>query len=74
MTTISLPEGRATRALELLTAADALADQLLKTPPAVQLGKKGGQKTAERGPDYYAKIAAMRKTRRGGRPRKKNEG
>jgi hypothetical protein len=34
------------------------------------LGKKGGLKTAQRGPEYFAKIAAMRKTRAGGRPRK----
>jgi hypothetical protein len=34
------------------------------------LGAMGGQKTAERGPDYYRQIAAMRKTRAGGRPRK----
>jgi hypothetical protein len=34
------------------------------------LGAMGGQKTAERGPDYYREIAAMRKTRAGGRPRK----
>jgi hypothetical protein len=34
------------------------------------MGQKGGSKTAERGPEFYAKIAAMRKTRAGGRPRK----
>jgi hypothetical protein len=35
---------------------------------AAELGRLGGQKTAERGPEYYAKIQAMRKTRAGGRP------
>lgn len=37
---------------------------------AVKRGRKGGTKTAERGPDYFRQIAAMRKTRSGGRPRK----
>jgi hypothetical protein len=39
-------------------------------PAAVALGRLGGQKTAERGPDYYRKLAAKRKVYRGGRPRK----
>jgi len=38
--------------------------------PASLLGSIGGKKTAERGPDYFRKIAAMRKTRAGGRPRR----
>jgi hypothetical protein len=37
---------------------------------AAKLGKKGGQKTAERGPEYFRGIAAMRKTKSGGRPKK----
>jgi molybdenum-dependent DNA-binding transcriptional regulator ModE len=37
---------------------------------AVKRGRKGGTKTAERGPEYFRQIAAMRKTRAGGRPRK----
>ena len=37
---------------------------------AVKRGRKGGIKTAERGPDYFRQIAAVRKTRAGGRPRK----
>lgn len=40
-----------------------------KNPAAVELGKLGGQKTAERGSDYYSEINAKRKTRAGGRPR-----
>ncbi|HWB82500.1 MAG TPA: hypothetical protein VG675_00025 [Bryobacteraceae bacterium] len=36
----------------------------------VLFGSRGGSKTAERGPEYYRKIAGMRKTRAGGRPRK----
>jgi uncharacterized protein involved in exopolysaccharide biosynthesis len=66
-------------ARESLNAALALSKDLarrfsdpLKTGAAA-LGSKGGSKTAERGPDYYAKIAAMRKNRRGGRPRKKTD-
>jgi hypothetical protein len=37
---------------------------------AVALGRLGGQKTAERGPEYYRKIASKRKHFKGGRPRK----
>jgi hypothetical protein len=40
-----------------------------KNSTAAELGKVGGQKTAERGAKYYAKIQAMRKVRSGGRPR-----
>jgi hypothetical protein len=40
---------------------------------ASKLGSKGGKKTAERGPDYFRQIAAMRKNRSGGRPRKQAE-
>jgi len=57
---------RAERATERL-------DQALKTlsvNPASLLGSIGGKKTAERGPDYFRQIAAMRKTKGGGRPRK----
>lgn len=32
-------------------------------------GKIGGKKTAKRGPDYFRKIAAMRKEFKGGRPK-----
>jgi hypothetical protein len=60
---------RAERASERL-------DQALNTlsmNPASLLGSIGGKKTAERGPDYFRQIAAMRKTRAGGRPRKNPE-
>lgn len=70
ISTTTLPEGRSERASELLNAAIHLADLLLETKPAAVLGKKGGEKTAERGPDYFRKIAAMRKERKGGRPAK----
>ena len=43
-------------------------DEETKNKAASELGKLGGQKTAEKGPEYYAGIQAMRKTRAGGRP------
>jgi hypothetical protein len=42
----------------------------LSMNPASLLGAIGGRKTAERGPDYFREIAAMRKTRAGGRPKR----
>jgi hypothetical protein len=72
LTTTELPEGRATRCRELLTSAKALAGDLLENAkaPAAALGRKGGTVTAQRGPDYFRQLAAKRKTRAGGRPRK----
>ena len=70
LSTTTLPQGRAERARELLGTAVKLADHLLSERPAATLGKKGGLKTAERGPEYFKRIAAMRKTRAGGRPPK----
>jgi hypothetical protein len=70
LATTNLPEGRSQRANELLTAALHLADDLLGQSPAVTLGAKGGKATAKRGAEYFRKIAAMRKERKGGRPRK----
>jgi hypothetical protein len=70
LTTTVLPEGRSQRAHELLTAAVALADDLLEQSPAVVLGTKGGKATAKRGADYFRKIAALRKEHKGGRPKK----
>lgn len=45
-----------------------MADET-KNPAAVELGKLGGKKTAQRGPEYYAEIQAKRQVRSGGRPR-----
>jgi len=73
LTTTTLPEGRAERARELLGASVKLADHLLTESPAAALGSKGGQSTAKRGSEFYRKIAAMRKTKGGGRPRKPPE-
>jgi hypothetical protein len=74
-TTPELPENRTARCRELLSTALAVADDLLKQtklPAAAILGKKGGSVTAKRGSDYFRKLAAKRKTRGGGRPRKKS--
>jgi hypothetical protein len=71
--TTNLPERRSERAYELLTAAMGLADDLLAQSPMVELGKKGGKVTAKRGPDYFRKIAAMRKEHKGGRPPKSSK-
>lgn len=72
--TTTLPEGRSERARELLGAAIKLTDELIATPPAAALGKKGGEKTRDKmtakDPDYYRNIAGRRITRAGGRPRK----
>ena len=70
--TTELPEGRAQRAGELLASAVFLADHLLEESPAAALGKKGGNTTAKRGPEYFRKIASMRKEKKGGRPPKPN--
>jgi hypothetical protein len=70
LATTKLPQGRAERARELLSAAVALTDDLLTVRPAAALGAQGGKKTAERGPEYFKRIAGMRKTNAGGRPRK----
>jgi peroxiredoxin len=59
------------RTRELLKAASALSKDLItREPDAVILGSIGGKKTAERGSEFYAKIAGMRKNRSGGRPKK----
>lgn len=44
-------------------------DKNTKNSAAAELGRLGGEKTAERGPEYYAEIQAKRKVRAGGRPK-----
>jgi hypothetical protein len=39
-----------------------------KDPAAVTLGRKGGRQTAKRGSEYFKKLQARRKNRKGGRP------
>lgn len=74
LSTTELPQGRAARCGELLKSALALTDDLLsqanKSTAATVLGRKGGTVTAQKGSDHFRKLAAMRKTRAGGRPRK----
>jgi len=71
-----LPENRTARCRELLCSALVLTDDLLKQSTrqaiAAQLGKKGGATTAKRGSEYFRQLAAKRKTRAGGRPRKES--
>ena len=72
-TTDPLPQKRTPRCRELLRAALALTEDLLtqtKLTPAAIMGRKGGATTAQRGPDYFRELAAKRKTRGGGRPKK----
>jgi|SRR5450432_2278049 len=75
-TTVTLPENRTPRCRDLLRAAQALTDDLLKhtgKPAAAIMGHKGGTATATKlGNDHFRKLAAMRKTRGGGRPRKES--
>lgn len=73
--TAELPQGRGTRALELLRSALALTDDLIgqtKLAPAALMGRKGGVSIAKRGSEYFRQLAAKRKTRAGGRPRKQD--
>jgi hypothetical protein len=71
LSTIPNPDFLIIRSRELLSSALSLTDVMANRPPeAVALGAIGGKKTAARGPEYYARIASMRKTRAGGRPRK----
>jgi hypothetical protein len=79
-TTPDLPQNRTGRSRELLRTALAITSDLLsenrkaaKSHAAV-LGHKGGSTTAKRlGAEHYRRMAAARKTRGGGRPRKQAE-
>jgi hypothetical protein len=56
---------------QALRRAERLAESLASAP--AKLGAKGGKKTAAlmtaKDPDYFKKLAAMRKTKAGGRPK-----
>jgi hypothetical protein len=67
------PHPSVARSRELLSAAEKIAHHLATVSPAVALGAKGGKKTAERGPEYFARIAGLRKKRAGGRPPQPNQ-
>ncbi len=73
-TTPPLPQNRTAAARENLRAALVLTDDLLsqaKMTPAAVMGHKGGTTTARKlGADHFRRMAAARKARGGGRPRK----
>lgn len=70
LNTIPNPHPSIASARESLNAALALsADIAKRQPDAAALGAKGGKATAKRGPEYFARIAGMRKERKGGRPK-----
>ena len=75
-TTPDLPQNRTACSFENLGAALALVDDLIgqqRLSAAAVMGRKGGSAVAaERGPDYFRQLAAKRKTRAGGRPRKQD--
>jgi len=72
----ALPQNRTARSRELLSVAMALADDLIKQakmPAATAMGRKGGAETARKyGSEHFRELAAMRKTKAGGRPRKQD--
>jgi hypothetical protein len=67
---IAAPSIEASRQIltDTLRRAERLAQSLADAP--TKMGRKGGQTTAKRGPEYFRQIAAMRKVKAGGRPRK----
>jgi hypothetical protein len=76
-TTPDLPQNRTGRSRELLRTALVIANDLISEnrkadkSHAAALGHKGGSSiAASRGSDYFRELAAKRKTRSGGRPRK----
>jgi hypothetical protein len=76
-TTPDLPQNRTACSRENLRAALALVDDLIgqqRMSAAAVMGHKGGSSlAATRGPEYFRKLAAKRKTRAGGRPRKQSK-
>ena len=68
-----LPQNRTGQSRELLRSAIALTDDLIsqaaKTAVEV-IGHQGGSATARKlGPGHFRELAALRKTRAGGRPK-----
>jgi hypothetical protein len=53
---------------DALERTQKLAKDVAAEP--MRRGRLGGTKTAERGPEYFRQISAMRKARTGGRPKK----
>jgi hypothetical protein len=54
-----------------LRRAERLSESLASAP--AKLGSKGGKETAKRGSEYFRQLAAMRKTKAGGRPAKSEQ-
>jgi len=55
--------------IELATGQVTIMDLVRrKNPEIIELGRKGGREIAKRGPDYFRKLQAQRKERKGGRP------
>jgi len=70
-----LSQNRTPACLDLIRTASALADDIAKQEhltPAAVMGHKGGSTTAQRGSDYFRQLAARRKVKAGGRPRKQS--
>jgi hypothetical protein len=79
-TTPELPQNRTGRSRELLSSALAITNDLISENRKVEkshaaaLGSKGGSSTmAKLGSDHFRKLAAQRKKRGGGRPRKHSD-
>ena len=74
-TTPDLPQNRTACSRENLRAALALVDDLIgqqRMSAAAVMGRKGGTATVKRfGSEHFRQLSAKRKTRAGGRPRKK---
>jgi hypothetical protein len=79
LATIHDPHPSIGSARESLTAALALTRDIIQRSTSTQvdesaaaaLGAKGGNATlASKGPEYFKRISAMRKAKKGGRPRK----
>lgn len=70
LTTLGTNKGGANAASKLLSSALALTDDLFAARlPLSRLVSRGGQKTAERGSEYFRQIAAKRKTKAAGSPK-----
>jgi hypothetical protein len=52
---------------QTLKRTERLSESIASAP--AKLGSKGGLQTAKRGSEYFRQLAAMRKTKAGGRPK-----
>jgi hypothetical protein len=52
---------------EVIKRVERLSESIASAP--AKLGSKGGRETAKRGSEYFRQLAAMRKTKAGGRPK-----